>query len=70
MDEPAGAPPIIINNAASSSASAAASAGGGRSGRRRRQSKGVHVALLFVTAGIGNVGYACYVWGWNRALGY
>lgn len=70
MSEPVGTPPIVINNAASSSASAAASAGGGRYGRRRRQSAGVHLALLFLTAGVGNLAYGCYVWGWNRALGY
>ncbi|WP_433566954.1 hypothetical protein ACQP1O_18270 [Nocardia sp. CA-151230] len=61
-----GMPPIVINNVASAAATAIA----GGYGRRRRQSFIVHLTLLLLTAGLGNIIYAWYVIDWNKKHGY
>nr|DAO95945.1 MAG TPA: hypothetical protein [Caudoviricetes sp.] len=61
---------IVINNAATSSASAAAAASVGGRLPRKRHSIAVHVVLLFLTAGIGNLVYWWWIANENRKRGY
>jgi len=59
------APQIIVQNPAV----AAAAAGAGGYHLRKRNSFSVHVVLFLLTAGLGNVLYAWYVYDWNRKRG-
>lgn len=65
--QPQAPQPIIINNNIAASASAAAFAGGYV--QRRHQSAMVHLVLLVLTGGLGNIAYALYVSNWNKKRG-